>query len=179
MPGGSDPESTAAAAEPAAAGAGCNTPFSFSPEPTLEDIRRLQSEFAAERDWDQFHKPRNLLLALVGEVGELAELFQWKPDGGPGPLSWSEAERGALGEELSDVLIYLVALASRCHIDLPQAVLAKMETNRRHYPVHLARGSSCKYTELPHEATPKAESLGPAPGATECAPVSRGGEATS
>ncbi|EDM17294.1 rCG39783, isoform CRA_b [Rattus norvegicus] len=50
-------------------------PFSFSPEPTLEDIRRLHAEFAAERDWEQFHQPRNLLLALVGEVGELAELF--------------------------------------------------------------------------------------------------------
>ncbi|XP_072453701.1 dCTP pyrophosphatase 1 [Notamacropus eugenii] len=178
MPGGSGPEG-AAAAGAAAAAAGHDTPFSFSPEPTLEDIRRLQTEFAAERDWDQFHKPRNLLLALVGEVGELAELFQWKPDGGPGPLSWSEAERGALGEELSDVLIYLVALASRCHIDLPQAVLAKMETNRRHYPVHLARGSSCKYTELPHEDIPKAESLGHTPEATECAPVSRVAEGTN
>ncbi|EDL17523.1 RIKEN cDNA 2410015N17, isoform CRA_a [Mus musculus] len=50
-------------------------PFRFSPEPTLEDIRRLHAEFAAERDWEQFHQPRNLLLALVGEVGELAELF--------------------------------------------------------------------------------------------------------
>ncbi|XP_073883039.1 dCTP pyrophosphatase 1 isoform X2 [Macaca fascicularis] len=49
--------------------------FSFSPEPTLEDIRRLHAEFAAERDWEQFHQPRNLLLALVGEVGELAELL--------------------------------------------------------------------------------------------------------
>ncbi|XP_036595803.1 dCTP pyrophosphatase 1 [Trichosurus vulpecula] len=175
MPGGSDPEGAAAGAAPS----GQDVPFSFSPEPTLEDIRRLQTEFAAERDWDQFHKPRNLLLALVGEVGELAELFQWKPDGGPGPLSWSEAERGALGEELSDVLIYLVALASRCHIDLPQAVLAKIETNRRHYPVHLARGSSCKYTELPHEDIPKAESLGPAPGAAECAPDPKGAEGTN
>ncbi|XP_043831665.1 dCTP pyrophosphatase 1 [Dromiciops gliroides] len=182
MPGGSDPEGAAAAAAAGGAAttaAGHDTPFSFSPEPTLEDIRRLHAEFAAERDWGQFHKPRNLLLALVGEVGELAELFQWKPDGGPGPLSWSEAERGALGEELSDVLIYLVALASRCHIDLPQAVLAKIETNRRHYPVHLARGSSCKYTELPREDVLKSESHGPAPGATECAPASRGEEGTN
>uniref|UniRef100_A0A5F9DSH5 dCTP pyrophosphatase 1 n=1 Tax=Oryctolagus cuniculus TaxID=9986 RepID=A0A5F9DSH5_RABIT len=88
-------------------------PFSFSPEPTLEDIRRLHAEFAAERDWDQFHQPRNLLLALVGEVGELAELFQWKPDEEPGPQAWPARERAALQEELSDVLIYLVALAAR------------------------------------------------------------------
>nr|XP_004671074.1 dCTP pyrophosphatase 1 [Jaculus jaculus] len=124
--------------------------FRFSPEPTLEDIRRLHAQFAAERDWDQFHKPRNLLLALVGEVGELAELFQWKSDTEPGPQTWLPRERAALQEELSDVLIYLVALAARCHVDLPQAVLSKMETNRRRYPVHLSRGSSRKYTDLPH-----------------------------
>ncbi|XP_028904366.1 dCTP pyrophosphatase 1 [Ornithorhynchus anatinus] len=124
-------------------------PFRFSPEPTLEDIRRLHAEFTSERDWDQFHQPRNLLLAMVGEVGEVAELFQWKSDCGSGPLAWSAAERKALGEELSDVLIYLVALAARCQVDLPQAVLAKMEINRQRYPVGLARGSARKYTELP------------------------------
>ncbi|XP_038619348.1 dCTP pyrophosphatase 1 [Tachyglossus aculeatus] len=128
--------------------------FQFSPEPTLEDIRRLHAEFASERDWDQFHQPRNLLLAMVGEVGEVAELFQWKSDSGSGPLSWSVAERKALGEELSDVLIYLVALAARCQVDLPLAALAKMETNRQRYPVGLARGSARKYTELPRGTTP-------------------------
>ncbi|KAK2488806.1 hypothetical protein MC885_003537 [Smutsia gigantea] len=111
-------------------GTAADGPFSFSPEPTLEDIRCLHAEFAAERDWDQFHQPRNLLLALVGEVGELAELFQWKPDEEPGPQAWPHKERLALQEELSDVLIYLVALAARCHVDLPQAVLSKMDTNR-------------------------------------------------
>ncbi|ELW66354.1 dCTP pyrophosphatase 1 [Tupaia chinensis] len=137
-------------------------PFTFSPEPTLEDIRRLHAEFAAERDWDQFHQPRNLLLALVGEVGELAELFQWKPDGEPGPQAWSPKERAALQEELSDVLIYLVALAARCRVDLPQAVLSKMDTNRKRYPAHLARGSSRKYTDLPRGATSEDQVVGPA-----------------
>ncbi|XP_037014395.2 dCTP pyrophosphatase 1-like [Artibeus jamaicensis] len=134
--------------------------FRFSSEPTLEDIRRLHAEFAAERDWDQFHKPRNLLLALVGEVGELAELFQWKPDEEPGPQSWPPKERAALQEELSDVLIYLVALAARCHVDLPQAVLSKMDTNQRRYPAHLSRGSSRKYTDLPHGATSEDQTVG-------------------
>ncbi|XP_006103527.1 dCTP pyrophosphatase 1 [Myotis lucifugus] len=137
-------------------------PFSFSPEPTLEDIRRLHAEFAAERDWDQFHQPRNLLLALVGEVGELAELFQWKPDGKAGPQAWPPKERAALQEELSDVLIYLVALAARCRVDLPQAVLSKMDTNRRRYPAHLSRGSSRKYTDLPHGATSGDQTVGTA-----------------
>ncbi|XP_007948428.2 dCTP pyrophosphatase 1 [Orycteropus afer afer] len=141
-------------------GAVSNGPFSFSPEPTLEDIRRLHAEFAAERDWDQFHQPRNLLLALVGEVGELAELFQWKPDE-LGPQAWSTKERAALQEELSDVLIYLVALAARCRVDLPQAVLSKMDTNRQRYPAHLSRGSSCKYTDLPHGAVSETQTVGP------------------
>lgn len=118
--------------------------------PFLFSSRRLHAEFAAERDWEQFHQPRNLLLALVGEVGELAELFQWKSDAEPGPQDWPPKERAALQEELSDVLIYLVALAARCHVDLPRAVLSKMDTNRRRYPVHLSRGSACKYTDLPH-----------------------------
>ncbi|XP_004479423.1 dCTP pyrophosphatase 1 [Dasypus novemcinctus] len=137
-------------------------PFTFSSEPTLEDIRRLHAEFAAERDWGQFHQPRNLLLALVGEVGELAELFQWKPDEEPGPQAWPPRERAALQEELSDVLIYLVALAARCHVDLPQAVLSKMETNRKRYPAHLSRGSARKYTDLPHGAASNHQAMGPA-----------------
>ncbi|XP_035877176.1 dCTP pyrophosphatase 1-like, partial [Phyllostomus discolor] len=132
----------------------------FNPEPTIEDIRRLHAEFAAERDWDQFHKPRNLLLALVGDVGELAELFQWKPDEEPGPQTWPPKEWAALQEELSDVLIYLVALAARCRVDLPQAVLSKMDTNRRRYPAHLSRGSSRKYTDLPHGATSEDQTVG-------------------
>ncbi|XP_064151916.1 dCTP pyrophosphatase 1 [Loxodonta africana] len=139
----------------------CAGPFSFSSEPTLEDIRRLHAEFAAERDWDQFHQPRNLLLALVGEVGELAELFQWKPDEELGPQTWPTRERAALQEELSDVLIYLVALAARCRVDLPQAVLSKMDTNRRRYPVHLSRGSACKYTDLPHGSVSEDQVVGP------------------
>nr|XP_020740318.1 dCTP pyrophosphatase 1 [Odocoileus virginianus texanus]XP_020740319.1 dCTP pyrophosphatase 1 [Odocoileus virginianus texanus]XP_020740320.1 dCTP pyrophosphatase 1 [Odocoileus virginianus texanus]XP_020740322.1 dCTP pyrophosphatase 1 [Odocoileus virginianus texanus] len=141
--------------------------FSFSSEPTLEDIRRLHAEFAAERDWEQFHQPRNLLLALVGEVGELAELFQWKPDEEPGPQAWSPRERAALQEELSDVLIYLVALAARCRVDLPQAVLSKMDINRQRYPAHLSRGSACKYTDLPHGATSENQAMGPTDPASE------------
>uniref|UniRef100_A0A8C7CI88 dCTP pyrophosphatase 1 n=1 Tax=Neovison vison TaxID=452646 RepID=A0A8C7CI88_NEOVI len=142
------------------AGTAAPGPFSFSPEPTLEDIRRLHAEFAAERDWGQFHQPRNLLLALVGEVGELAELFQWKPDEEPGPQAWPPKERAALQEELSDVLIYLVALAARCHVDLPRAVLSKMDLNNRRYPAHLSRGSALKYTDLPHGATSEDQAVG-------------------
>ncbi|XP_059198442.1 glutamyl-tRNA(Gln) amidotransferase subunit B, mitochondrial [Centropristis striata] len=121
--------------------------FTFSPEPTLEDIRRMQAEFTDERDWNQFHQPRNLLLAMVGEVGEVSELFQWKGEVAEGLPSWTESEREQLAQELSDVMIYLVELAEKCHVDLPQAVLRKMALNRLKYPASKVHGSAKKYTE--------------------------------
>lgn len=121
--------------------------FTFSPQPTLEDIRRLQAEFTDERDWNQFHKPRNLLLAMVGEVGEVSELFQWRGEVAEGLPDWTESEREQLAHELSDVMIYLVELAEKCHVDLPQAVLRKFALNRQKYPASKVHGSAKKYTE--------------------------------
>lgn len=121
--------------------------FSFSPGPTMEEIRRLQAEFTAERSWKQFHQPRNLLLALVGEVGELSELFQWRGEVAEGLPGWSASEREHLAHELSDVLIYLLELADQCRVDLPQAVLRKMALNRLKYPASRVHGSAKKYTE--------------------------------
>ncbi|KAJ8281124.1 hypothetical protein GJAV_G00063800 [Gymnothorax javanicus] len=125
--------------------------FSFSAEPTMEDIRRLQAEFTDERDWNQFHQPRNLLLALVGEVGEVSELFQWRGEVAEGLPGWTEAEREQLSHELSDVLIYLLELAEKCHVDLPRAVLKKMAINRLKYPASKVHGSAKKYTEYQDE----------------------------
>ncbi|XP_022076255.1 glutamyl-tRNA(Gln) amidotransferase subunit B, mitochondrial [Acanthochromis polyacanthus] len=121
--------------------------FTFSPEPTIEDIRRMQAEFTDERNWNQFHQPRNLLLAMVGEVGEVSELFQWRGEVADGLPDWTEAEREQLAHELSDVLIYLVELAEKCRVDLPQAVLRKMALNRLKYPASKVHGSAKKYTE--------------------------------
>lgn len=121
--------------------------FAFTSEPTLEDIRRMQARFTDERNWNQFHQPRNLLLALVGEVGEVSELFQWRGEVAEGLPDWTEPEREHLAQELSDVLIYLVELAEKCHVDLPQAVLRKMAMNRLKYPASKVHGSAKKYTE--------------------------------
>lgn len=121
--------------------------FTFTPEPTLEEIRHMQAKFTDERNWNQFHQPRNLLLALVGEVGEVSELFQWRGEVAEGLPDWTEPEREHLAQELSDVLIYLVELAEKCHVDLPQAVLRKMALNRLKYPASKVHGSAKKYTE--------------------------------
>ncbi|KAL8162901.1 hypothetical protein V2J09_014390 [Rumex salicifolius] len=118
---------------------------------TLEELKTKMADFAKERDWDQFHSPRNLLLALVGEVGELSEIFQWKGEVPRGLPDWSEKEKEHLGEELSDVLLYLVRLSDICGIDLSKAALRKLGLNAIKYPVHLSKGSSKKHS--PYTAT--------------------------
>ncbi|XP_073056629.1 uncharacterized protein [Primulina eburnea] len=112
---------------------------------TLDDLKTKMANFAKERDWDQFHSPRNLLLALVGEVGELSEIFQWKGEVPRGLPDWQEKEKQHLGEELSDVLLYLVRLSDICGIDLGKAALRKLELNGLKYPIQLCKGSSQKH----------------------------------
>ncbi|KAE8676293.1 dCTP pyrophosphatase 1 [Hibiscus syriacus] len=101
---------------------------------SLDLLKLKMANFAKERDWDQFHSPRNLLLALVGEVGELSEIFQWKGEVPKGLPDWKEEEKVHLGEELSDVLLYLVRLSDICGIDLGKAALRKVELNAIKYP---------------------------------------------
>jgi len=123
------------------------TPGMFSEGISLEQLRRELAEFAKERDWDQFHAPRNLALALVGEVGELCECFQWKGEVEEGLPGWSDKHRTALRQEIADVFLYLIRLSHKCHIDLPKAALDKLAVNAAKYPAGLVRGSSRKCTE--------------------------------
>ncbi|XP_047977534.1 dCTP pyrophosphatase 1 [Salvia hispanica] len=104
---------------------------------TLDLLKKKMDDFAKARDWEQYHSPRNLLLALVGEVGELSEIFQWKGEVQKGLPGWKEEERTHVGEELSDVLLYLVRLSDMCGIDLGKAALRKMELNALKYPAPL------------------------------------------
>ncbi|XP_010262369.1 PREDICTED: dCTP pyrophosphatase 1-like [Nelumbo nucifera] len=103
----------------------------------LKDLSRKLEEFAKERDWEQYHSPRNLLLALVGEVGELSEIFQWRGEVPKGLPNWEESDKEHLGEELSDVLLYLIRLADICGIDLGDAVTKKLVKNAIKYPPKL------------------------------------------
>ncbi|KAK4341499.1 hypothetical protein RND71_040000 [Anisodus tanguticus] len=119
----------------------------------LEELKNKMADFAEERDWDQFHTPRNLLLALVGEVGELSEIFQWKGEVPRGLPDWEEKEKQHLGEELSDVLLYLVRLSDICGIDLGKAALRKLELNAIKYPASLCKGSSKKLALLNKSTT--------------------------
>ncbi|KAM1458233.1 hypothetical protein ACFX13_036169 [Malus domestica] len=111
------------------------TGFAEGENVTLDLLKNKMAEFAKARNWDQFHSPRNLLLALVCEVGELSEIFQWKGEVPKGLPDWKEDEKQHLGEELSDVLLYLVRLSDICGVDLGKAALRKVELNSIKYPV--------------------------------------------
>jgi dCTP diphosphatase len=91
-------------------------------------------EFTAERQWSTYHDPKSVLLALVGEVGELAELFQWLPAASARELAADEPLRTRASEELSDVLLYLILLADVLGIDLASAASAKLTDAARRYP---------------------------------------------
>jgi dCTP diphosphatase len=115
------------------------------PDP-LAALRDRLRRFAAERDWEQFHSPKNLAIALNVEAGELLEHFQWLTD--DGSRSLPAQELAGIGEELADVLLYLIRLADQLGIGLLAAAEAKIDANARKYPADKARGNSRKYTDL-------------------------------
>lgn len=102
--------------------------------------------FAAERDWDQFHSPKNLAAALSVEAAELLEHFQWLKEDQSAALD--DAKRAAVAEEIADVLLYLIRLADKLGIDVGDAADRKIAANAAKYPTDKARGSMRKYTEL-------------------------------
>jgi len=116
------------------------------PEQSLEELAVRLREFAAERDWDQFHSPKNLAMALSVEASELLEHFQWLTEKQSSSLSPEKLQQ--VREEIGDVLIYLTRLADKLGIDILAAAFMKEEKNRIKYPADKAKGSANKYTEL-------------------------------
>jgi NTP pyrophosphatase (non-canonical NTP hydrolase) len=105
-------------------------------------------EFAEARDWAQFHSPKNLVMALSGEVGELNEIFQWMTEADSFKAASSEATAKAVRDEIADVALYLIRLSDVLGIDLNEAVSSKLVMNAAKYPVDLSRGVSTKYNKL-------------------------------
>ena len=122
-----------------------NTSDGRSRHVALEDLLSALRQFAAERDWDQFHSPKNLAMALTVEAAELLEHFQWLQSGTNAELSPAKQEQ--IREELADVFLYLLRLADKLDVDLMQAARDKLDVNARKYPAEQVRGSSKKYTE--------------------------------
>jgi NTP pyrophosphatase (non-canonical NTP hydrolase) len=115
----------------------------------MNDIQLIQNKlalFARERDWDQFHSPKNLIMALTSEVGELNEVLQWHTETQCNNLSVKEIS--SLKEELADVFLYLVRLSDKLEIDLLAEANNKIEKNADKYPVEKSFGNAKKYTEF-------------------------------
>ena len=112
---------------------------------SLEDLRNQLREFARVRDWEQFHSPKNLAMAMIVEAAELAEHFQWLTEAQSQALDPEKREQVA--QELADVFIYLVRLADRLDIDLMDAAQRKLVINAQKYPADKVRGSAKKASE--------------------------------
>ena len=127
-----------------------NTPSSFVSRPLLDvnELTKALAAFASERDWDQFHSPKNLIMALTAEVGELSEVFQWMTEEASKSAATNPETATAIREELADVTLYLVRLAYVLGVDLNEAVTQKLLQNAEKYPVDKARGSHKKYDKL-------------------------------
>ena len=112
--------------------------------PDLLMLRDKLRVFAEARDWDQFHSPKNLSMALMVEAAELMEHFQWLTEAQSAELPHNDKQ--AVGEELADILLYLVRLSDKLGIDLREAALLKLEKNALKYPAEQVRGSAKKYS---------------------------------
>ena len=113
---------------------------------SIEELKNRLSRFAEERDWDQFHSPKNLSMALSAEVAEIIEHFQWLTEEQSKNLSDDKLKE--VETELADTLIYLIRLADKLGVDLLAAAQRKIEVNEQKYPVDKAKGNAKKYTEL-------------------------------
>ncbi|TDW70277.1 nucleotide pyrophosphohydrolase [Kribbella pratensis] len=108
----------------------------------LIDLRDRMRQFTEERDWSQFHDPKSLILALVGEVGELAELFQWLPADTAAARVHDDPLHSRVSDELADVLLYLVRLADVVDIDLGEAASRKLRGSSLRFPPEQVRGQA-------------------------------------
>jgi len=112
---------------------------------SIDELATRLRQFAAERDWEQFHSPKNISMALSVEVAEILEHFQWMTEQESRELS--EDKRSEVSQELADAFIYLVRLADQVNVDLLDAADKKLQVNKDKYPADRVRGSSKKYTD--------------------------------
>jgi NTP pyrophosphatase (non-canonical NTP hydrolase) len=115
---------------------------------TLADLKSRVLAFARERDWEQFHAPKNLSMALAAEAGELMEHFLWATPEQSQAVARDPAKRRKIEDELADVVIYALEFANVAGMDVAAAIGRKMADNAQKYPVEKSRGRSDKYTEL-------------------------------
>jgi dCTP diphosphatase len=111
----------------------------------IEKLKLKLRKFAKERNWDQFHSPKNLTMALAGETGELLELFQWLKEEETQASRLSKSDLIRVKEEMADVYIYLILLADKLDVDLDKEADKKIKQNKKKYPVKLSKNNAVKY----------------------------------
>ena len=117
-------------------------------ETTLADLKHSISQFVDERDWLQFHDPKNLVMAMTSEVGELADHFRWVNNNESHDLATSPENAKDVADELADILMFAIEFASVCKIDIASAIAGKLEQNALRYPIEKSKGSSKKYNRF-------------------------------
>jgi dCTP diphosphatase len=115
---------------------------------TVNELKARVLAFVRERDWEQFHSPKNLSMALAAETAELMEHFLWATPEESRAVAANPVKRAKIAEELADVVIYALEFANATGLDVAASIEAKIAANGRKYPVEKARGRSVKYTEL-------------------------------
>jgi dCTP diphosphatase len=115
---------------------------------TISELKTRVLAFVREREWEQFHSPKNLSMALAAETGELMEHFLWASPEQSRAIAGEPAKRAKIADELADVVIYALEFANMTGLDVAAAIEAKMQANAIKYPVEKARGRSEKYTDL-------------------------------
>jgi dCTP diphosphatase len=115
---------------------------------SIDGMQGKLRDFASERDWERFHTPKNLVMALAGEVGELTAVFQWLTPDESAHVMTDPSRAEGVRDEIADVLAYLLRLADVLGVNLEAALAAKMIKNAGKYPVEAARGNARKYTNL-------------------------------
>ena len=113
----------------------------------VEEIQERLRKFATDRDWEKFHSPKNLTMALSVEVAELVEIFQWSNSGGLDEIENPDIRKN-IEEELADIFIYLLKISDKLNIDIEQSIHQKIEKNEKKYPIDKSFGSSKKYKDL-------------------------------
>jgi hypothetical protein len=115
---------------------------------TVAELKTKILSFARERDWEQFHAPKNLAMALAAEAGELMEHFLWETSENSKVIVNDSNKRVKISEELADVIIYALEFANMANLDVAESIERKMALNALKYPVEKAKGKSTKYTDL-------------------------------
>lgn len=111
----------------------------------MEELIIKLREFAKKRDWNKFHSPKNLIMALTGEIGELNEIYQWLDTESSKLENLSEKDIEKSKEELADIFLYTLRIADKLNIDLIEESKKKIEINNKKYPVEVSKGNAVKY----------------------------------